>query len=133
MENYSGKRPTKRRILVVEDHADTAELVALILQDAGYSVRQARSADVALSFLAHECELSQECPDLVLLDLTMLGKDPLQMVAEVGPAKMPPVIIMSARQGVTVAQAAGRIGAAGVIHKPFDVNDLLSCVQRALP
>jgi response regulator NasT len=132
MGQHSAKRSTKRRILIVEDHADTAELVSLILQDAGYSVRLARNADTALTFLTRECEAAQECPDLVLLDLTMSGKDPLQMVAEVGPAKMPPVVIISARQSGTIAEAAGKIGAAGVIHKPFDVNDLLSSVQRAL-
>jgi DNA-binding response OmpR family regulator len=132
MEQHTPHTTRKKRILVVEDHLDTAELVSLILRDAGYLVRHLRNASLAFSFLSDECESSGECPDLVLLDLTMAGKDPVDMVAEVGPDKMPPIVIMSARQSSAISEAAHKLTAAGVIHKPFEVDDLLSCVQSAL-
>jgi DNA-binding response OmpR family regulator len=120
------------QILIVEDQADTAEMLRLILEDEGYSVSQAGNANIAFGMLQRRSRSTTETPDLVLLDLMMPGMDPLDMVRKVGKQDMPPVIVLSAKPEAQVAQAAHSIEAAAIVLKPFGIEDLLETVRRVL-
>src|SRR5262249_39541570 len=63
-------------ILIVDDEADTRDLVAGILQDEGYTTRTARNSDDALS------EIATRRPSLVFLDIWLQGSklDGLQLL-----------------------------------------------------
>jgi two-component system OmpR family response regulator len=123
---------TSTQILIVEDQADTAEMLKMILEDEGYAVREASSANIAFGMLKGPSRTAQQSPDLVLLDLMMPGMDPLEMVRKVGRQDMPPVIVLSAKPEALVAEAARSIDAAAVVHKPFGIEDLLETVRRVL-
>jgi len=117
----------KKRILVVDDHVLTRETVAMMLRDEGYHVALAADGEEAIILLpAYH-------PDLVLTDLAMprlTGLDVLTRARLLIPAT--PVIIFTADITPEVEQEAWRLGVRDYIHKPFDINDLLERIRRAL-
>ena len=111
------------RVLIVDDEPTIRELVALALTDAGHEVDWAADGSVA-----HDLAERQR-PDLILLDVHLPG-----MAAEAfaqaerrrtGPRA--PIIVFTAEDG---AAHAARIGAAGHLPKPFDLDELLEAVDR---
>jgi two-component system response regulator ArlR len=115
----------------VEDHADTAEMLSLILESEGYQVCSAQNATSALQILSgtEAGEIS-----LILLDLTLPDMNGDELIRTVRNRKImiPPVMIMSAKPAVSLEHAAQSIGAAGIIRKPFDVDSLLETVRNIL-
>ncbi|MFN0074507.1 MAG: two-component system response regulator [Chloroflexota bacterium] len=116
-----------RRVLVVEDDNVISELIRDTLADEGYEVRVATDGAVGLA------ELANWPADIVLLDLMMpvLGgaefcaqKRSLTQGANV------PVIILTAR--TDAAARAAELDVAGYLTKPFDLDDLISCVDGLL-
>src|SRR3954465_5249929 len=98
MAEQYGYRPSK--ILVIEDHKETAQVITIVLEDEGFGVVVAENAliarDVLLAAANTTCG-TRACPDLVLMDLTMPGLDPLEMVQGLGQGCAPPVVLMSAK------------------------------------
>lgn len=111
-------------ILVVEDEALIRHLVVDTLTDEGHNVLSAASGEDALA------RLDGQRPDLMVVDLRMPGMSGQEFVRrqrERGPQI--PVLILS---GSSEAKQVGReIGAVAVIHKPFDLDDLVRVVDRA--
>jgi DNA-binding response OmpR family regulator len=113
-------------ILIVDDEAPIAQLLADVLQDEGYSIRVARDGATAL------LEIIKRAPGLVLLDVAMpvmLGSDLLVYLRQHGFADLP-IIIMTAGLSPLVYLAQG---ATEVIPKPFDVNMVVEKVAHYLP
>jgi CheY-like chemotaxis protein len=75
MERNLGKPILKRReqILVVDDDADSCELVGLVLREAGYSIDLAKDGSEALA------KAARRRPDVVLADVQMPGIDGLEL------------------------------------------------------
>lgn len=111
------------RVLVVDDDESIRELVALVLEDAGYAVATARNGLEALA------QVPAFEPDLVLLDLNMPVLDGWQTRARLG-EDLPqlPVVFMTA--GHHPPTEAARHAAAGSLPKPFDLDQLLTLVAR---
>jgi DNA-binding response OmpR family regulator len=113
-------------ILIVDDEAPIAELLADILQDEGYSIRVARDGASAL------LEILKRPPGLVLLDVAMpvmLGSDLLVYLRRHGFSDLP-IIIMTAGLSPLVYLTQG---ATEVLPKPFDVNIVVEKVANYLP
>jgi DNA-binding response OmpR family regulator len=113
-------------ILIVDDEAPIAELLADVLQDEGYSVRVARDGASAL------LEIIKRPPALMLLDVAMpvmLGSDLLVYLRRHGFSNLP-IIIMTAGLSPLVYLAQG---ATEVLPKPFDVNTVVEKVAHYLP
>jgi CheY-like chemotaxis protein len=119
--------PPKGPVLLVEDDPDARTLLATVLEDAGWKVRQAENGAEALTILAEE---QGRCA-LILLDLmmpVMNGWD-FRRKQRASPALAGiPVLLMSA--GAHIASASGDLDAAGTVTKPVEINDLLAKVQR---
>jgi DNA-binding NtrC family response regulator len=114
-------------ILVVDDDDAILDMVQDLLTDAGFAVRTADSAEDALA-LARE----YEC-DAVLTDIQMPGKDGLELLAELRALRPDtPVVLMSAFGSIRSAVAAMRAGALDYVTKPFEAEDLLVALERAL-
>jgi DNA-binding response OmpR family regulator len=111
---------------------DMSQMPRMILEEEGYAVSEVSSANIAFGILKGPDRSTEQSSDLVLLDLTMPGMDPLEMVRKVGTQDMPPVIVLSAKPAALVAEAARSIDAAAVVHKPFGIDDLLETVRRVL-
>jgi len=112
-------------ILVVDDDADTRELLAEVLAAEGYEVHVARDGRHALQVLAHI-----STPDLILLDYLMPVMNGSHFLARKrrNPRLRPiPVVLLSAW---TRAWSATRRDAVEVLSKPVDLVRLLALVKR---
>ena|SRR5581483_375001 len=120
-------QPNGRRVLVVEDSEVIRRVLSLILQGEGYQVAQADGGHAALA-LARQTHLDAVTLDLSLPDLD--GREVLRKLKEDPRTRAIPVVVISAfPEGLTDVE---RRLAAQVIVKPFDVDDLLASVGRAV-
>jgi len=115
------------KVLVVEDDEDILANVRLLLESEGYSVEAAPNGRAALASLAHADPL----PSVILLDLMMPVMNGYQFrEAQLADPRIAavPIVLMTA-DGHLVEKTA-RLGAAGAIGKPFDIDDLVGAVRR---
>jgi two-component system, NtrC family, nitrogen regulation response regulator NtrX len=116
-------------ILVVDDERDIRELIGDILEDEGHGVRLAKDSTGALD------EINRAAPDLVILDIWLKdskldGIDILKRVRRDNPAI--PVVIISGHGNIEIAVAAIKQGAYDFIEKPFNIDQLMVVITRAL-
>jgi two-component system, NtrC family, response regulator AtoC len=114
-------------VLVADDDRTIRRNLVKLLQSEGYRPLEAASGDEALA-----CVRDQK-PDAVLLDLKMPGRDGLSVLAEIEPllAELP-VIVVTALGGSAAAIEAMRRGAYDYLSKPFDLDEVLLTLKRAL-
>src|SRR4051812_42525918 len=101
------------RILLVEDHEDSAELLTMLLEDEGFEVGWAATGAAAVALFDHGR------PDVVLLDLTLPDVDGLELGKRLAAAPgAAPIVVMSAKAADVVADAADEVQAAAHVVKP---------------
>ena len=119
----------KYDILIVEDEADIRDMIAGILEDEGYQVRQAATSEAALE------AVKARVPNLVVLDVWLKGSsmDGIELLdrLKVSSPNLP-VIVISGHGTVETAVSAIRKGAFDYIVKPFKAAKLLITASRAL-
>ncbi len=116
----------KAKILIVDDERDLRELLASVLEDY-YDVAQAASGGAL-----RQC-LSQESPDVVLLDVKLPDADGLDLLPQIKKSwPETEVIVLSGHGTVTMAVEAGRRGAYNFLTKPFENEKLLADVKCAV-
>ena len=118
-----------RDILIVDDERDIRELIGDILRDEGFSVRLAGTSDDCMA------QLEAEAPSLIVLDIwlkdsRMDGIDILKHVKRGMPEV--PVVIISCHGNIEIAVAAIKQGAYDFIEKPFNIDQLLVVIRRAM-
>ena len=116
------------RILVVDDEEAIREIVASMLTTAGYACKQAGSGMEALAILTSGEEFELMLSDLMMADLDGIGL--LERTKEKYPDM--PVVMVTAVHDISVALAAIRNGAYDYLLKPFEREQLLNMVSRAL-
>ena len=116
------------RILIVDDEEPIREIVSSMLSSAGYRCSQAPSGEEAMATLESGAEF-----ELMLSDLMMGGMDGIGLL-ERTKEKFPdmPVVMVTAVHDISVALAAIRNGAYDYLLKPFEREQLLNTVRRAL-
>lgn len=119
----------KKLIYVVEDNKELATLLAELLEEQGYAVKQAYNGGEALKLL------EKELPDLMLLDIMMPGIDGsevlLKMKSQPETAHVP-VIICTALNEMKDVERFFKWGAAGYITKPFEHKRIVDKVKQTL-
>jgi two-component system response regulator AtoC len=114
-------------VVVAEDDRTIRRNLVRLLQSEGYRVLEAADGDETLARIA------EASPDAVLLDLKMPGRDGMTVLAELGPALAElPVIVVTAFGGSSTAIEAMRRGAYDYLTKPFDLDEVLLTLKRAL-
>ena len=116
-------------ILIVDDERDIRELISDILEDEGFATRLAGNSDEAMQ------AINTEAPALIILDIwlkdsRMDGIDILKTVKRDNPDI--PVVIISGHGNIEIAVAAIRQGAYDFIEKPFNIDQLLVVIRRAM-
>jgi DNA-binding NtrC family response regulator len=114
------------KILIVEDDADSAEFLRLMLEREGYMVRAAATAKHALE------ELSSWKPEIILMDLMLPdveGMDLLTDVRRISPATQ--VIVVSGHGSIAIAVEAMESGALSFIEKPINPSVLTAQLHKA--
>ncbi|MEO8876803.1 MAG: sigma-54 dependent transcriptional regulator [Polyangiaceae bacterium] len=115
------------RILIVDDEETMCEFLHAELTSRGFAASYRTSADAALQLVASEDF------DVVVTDLRMKGMDGLALcsrIVETHPAI--PVIVITAFGSLETAVATIRAGAFDYVTKPFDIDELLLAIERAL-
>ena len=115
------------RLLLVDDDTSLLRLLTLRLEANGYEVATATSGEGALEAMA------EARPELVITDLRMEGMDGMalfRLLRERHPGL--PVLILTAHGSIPEAVEATREGVFGFLGKPFDADELLTEIQRAL-
>jgi two-component system response regulator GlrR len=117
----------KAYLLLVDDDPDLLRLLTIRLKANGYDVTAVESGQRALASIA------ASRPDLVLTDLRMEGMDGMALFDEIQ-ASYPglPVIILTAHGTIPDAVTAVKRGVFGYLTKPYDADELLQHVTRAL-
>src|SRR5213082_2973551 len=116
------------RILVVDDEEAIREIVCSMLTNAGYHTRQASSGLKALELLHAGGEFELILSDLMMAEMDGIGL--LERLKDSFPDL--PVIMVTAVHDISVALAAIRNGAYDYLLKPFEREQLLNTVSRAL-
>lgn len=116
-------------ILIVDDERDIRELVGDILRDEGFETRLAANAEACMA------EIDAAVPSLMVLDIwlkdsDMDGIDILKHVKREHPDV--PIIIISGHGNIEIAVAAIKQGAYDFIEKPFNIDQLMVVVGRAM-
>ncbi|WP_323769165.1 sigma-54 dependent transcriptional regulator [Antarctobacter sp.] len=116
-------------ILIVDDERDIRELIGDILEDEGFATRLAANSQEAMT------EINAEPPALLILDIwlkdsKMDGIDILKTVKRDNPDI--PVVIISGHGNIEIAVAAIKQGAYDFIEKPFNIDQLLVVIRRAM-
>ena len=116
------------RILIVDDEDPIRDFVSVMLSSANFVCTQAGSGKEALALLD-----SGEEYELMLSDLMMPGMDGIALL-EAAKERFPdmPVLMVTAVTDVSVALGAIRNGAYDYLLKPFERDQLLAAVRRAL-
>jgi DNA-binding response OmpR family regulator len=116
----------KQRILVVEDDARIADLVARNLEAAGYECHQSPDGGRALA------DLARLRPALVVLDLGLPGIDGLQVMRRVRQEHDVPILVVTARSSESDKLLGLEMGADDYITKPFSTAELVARVRALL-
>ena len=120
--------PNTYRILVIADEPDIRRLLRLALEEAGYEVWEAQEGEDGLAIARQK-----EC-DLAIVDLFMPGKEGLETILALR-RDMPQIklIAMSGGSGHTdMLPAARSFGADQTIHKPYELDTLLTSIAALL-
>ncbi|HEX4301588.1 MAG TPA: response regulator FixJ [Rhizomicrobium sp.] len=116
----------RSEVLVVDDDAAVRDSIRVLLEDAGYAVKD---YDSATAFLA-DPPSSDSC---MIVDIRMPEIDGLELQEEIVRRGLHlPVIVMTGHGDVPLAVRAMKAGAIDFIEKPFDAEILLKAVARAL-
>jgi CheY-like chemotaxis protein len=119
-----------KTILLIEDDRDICEIVTQVLDEEGYQTVAVNNGAEGLRHLRSQGAR----PFVIVLDLMLPVMDAWQFrseQAEDAQIADIPVVIFSANP--KIAQHAGSLGAAAMIRKPPDLDELLDVVGRFLP
>jgi len=112
-----------RTVLVVEDEARIATLVADYLRAAGFNTILASDGEAALR------QARSESPDLIVLDLGLPKRDGLDVIRDIRKYSEVPIIILTARGDETDRIVGLELGADDYVVKPFSPKELVARVR----
>ncbi len=116
-------------VLVVDDEPNILLSLEFLMQQAGFSVATAPDAERALELIG------QQCPDLLLLDISlpgMSGFDLLERLRADDATRHLPVVMLTAHGREVEKEKGMALGANDYVTKPFSTRELVSRVQTLL-
>ena len=119
----------KKKILIVDDERDIVKVLMIRLQSGGYEVIAAFDGAQGV-FMAHK-----EKPDLIILDIRMPAGDGFSVAERLKRSSHTwtiPVIFLTGSPEKDAEGRAMDLGARFYIKKPYDPEELLDAVKRAL-
>ena len=118
---------TRGHILIVDDEADVRETLEALLTSNGFTTSFAVDADSGLR------AMTERPYDLVLLDVKLPGRSGLAVLQEFRRTQSTlPIIVLTALKDIDVARAAFKNGAQDYIPKPWDTDELIAQILRAI-
>ncbi|MGJ0623276.1 nitrogen regulation protein NR(I) [Xenorhabdus bovienii] len=115
------------KVWIVDDDSSIRWVLERALSGAGLECISFENADSVLT------ALSQDCPEVLLSDIRMPGLDGLSLLNQIKQSHPQlPVIIMTAHSDLDAAVSAYQQGAFDYLPKPFDIDETVALVERAL-
>ena len=127
MEEPSGMREDKGKVLIVDDASDTVEIIQKLLTYEGYTVITAATGEEGIK------RVEEEKPEVVLMDISLPGIDgneALRRIRMIDPIVS--VIMLTAFATVDNAIQALKEGASDFVKKPFENDHLIHLVNQSL-
>jgi len=115
-----------KKVLVVEDDGNIAELLRLYLEKDGFTVCYAADGGAGVTVFR------SEQPDLVLLDIMLPVMDGWSVLRTLRAESKTPVIMLTAKSETPDKINGLEQGADDYITKPFEVKELLACIHAVL-
>lgn len=120
---------SKKKILIVDDERDIVKALAIRLRSRGYETIVAFDGAQGI-FMAHK-----ERPHLILLDIRMPAEDGFSVAEKLKESKSTsgiPIIFLTGSPEIHAEEKAMALGARFYIKKPYDPEELLDAIERAL-
>jgi DNA-binding response OmpR family regulator len=118
-----------KKILIVDDERDIVKALMIRLQHNGYEVVVAFDGAQGI-FMAHK-----ESPDLIILDIRMPAGDGFSVAGKLKQSSQTepiPIIFLTGSPERNSEERAMQLGARFYIKKPYDPEELLEAVRRAM-
>jgi DNA-binding response OmpR family regulator len=119
-------RLVSARVLMVEDDPGIRTALRLALEEEGYDVTEAGSAEEASVAFRHEAS------DIVLVDLVLPGASGFELCRELRAASDVPIVVVSARNDTHDVVAGLEAGADDYVTKPYEVKELTARIRAHL-
>jgi len=116
-----------RKILIVEDNSRFAEILAILLNEAGYETLLAKNSGQGIG------KALSERPDLILTDLNlpdMTAIEAIRILKKIPLTSRIPTVVLTAETARELKTKALKAGAAEYLLKPISPHDLLNVVHR---
>ena len=115
---------SEKKILIIEDHTDLANILSLNLSDLDYKVTYADDGLKGLNYLENESF------DLVVLDLMLPGMDGLEICRRIrNQNNYTPVLMLTSKSSEIDRVLGLEIGADDYVTKPFSVRELMARIK----
>jgi DNA-binding response OmpR family regulator len=117
------------RILIVDDEEDVLELLAMSLENEGFTVETAQRAEEVMD------KIKGFVPDLILLDVMLEEASGIDLTAKIKNTKFSsdiPVILLTAKDKNTDVVVGLKVGADDYITKPFNMDVLSARIEAVL-
>ncbi|WP_052314480.1 response regulator transcription factor [Nocardia thailandica] len=115
---------TPARLLIIEDDVRVRCALRLAMEDEGYLVEEAESAETALRLVD-----TDGIPDVVIVDLMLGDTDGFTCIRELRRDHDVPIIVVSARDDTHDVVAALEVGADDFVTKPYEVKELTARIR----
>jgi len=113
----------KGRVLVVDDDAALAEMLAIVLRNEGFDSKVCPTGDQALA------DFHEYRPDVVLLDLMLPGKDGIDVCREIRAESGVPIVMLTAKNDTVDVVVGLESGADDYVVKPFKPKELVARIR----
>jgi DNA-binding response OmpR family regulator len=115
------------KILIVEDDSRFAEILAILLNDAGYEISLAKNSGRGIG------KALTERPDLILTDLNlpdMTATEAITILKKIPFTSSIPIVVLTAETARQLKTKALKAGAAEYLLKPISSRDLLNVIRK---
>lgn len=120
---------SRKKILIIDDEPEYRLSVVRLLRSYGLNMLEASDGQEGIA------TATSEKPDLILVDIMMPGMHGIELIRQLRfqlGTLLIPVIVITGSDSVANRIAAYQAGADGILIKPFDADELLARVERAL-
>lgn len=117
------------KVLIVDDDAAVLEVIEAVFKNAGYNPICVTNGYEVFK------KITEEIPDVILLDICMPGIDGLMVKSWLNADKKTsdiPVIFVTAKDTEIDTKTALKLGAHDYIVKPFDIKELLERIEKVI-
>lgn len=114
------------KVLVVDDEDSIGDLLEYGLGNAGFNVTVAADGSSAIEATRHWG------PDAILLDVMLPDIDGFALFPRLRSLTASPIIFLTAKAEAEERAAGLRLGAFHFVTKPFDLDELIGCLQKAV-